>query len=497
MIIKDSIGVDYSRVLSFLNSGLGRIAVAPAYYTRVNHWLELYKDEVSTFHSIHTHNGINSVVRKMNRLHMGKRVCEDWASSLLNERVDIVISSAGSKTSSSIYIQGSKGDGGVLGSSNFNVRLSEYIEYMFALGSSAIVIDINDIALDGAGNIVDGSKGSVDINFYSAPYIIPISSKNGQVTECSFLSVQRVKDKPVYVLSTHVKEDGLYVVYNNILNEDYKSTDLPQNVAPCIRTGSDKPLFQIIKPAIADSTDLVSCMGVSILDTSGDVVLAVDSIYDASIREIETGQRLVFMSTKLLPMTEDGKPIPPQDIKKSYFALVGEPLGGADEETLFKCETPELRCDAIDKELQNQLNMLSNNCGLGTKYYQFSDGVVTTATEYTGSRNDFMRNAKKHSHMLESAIKSLVVQLLWVGKNVLGKNVNPSSKVVVTVADGIIVDDSVDKASDRQDVLDGIMSKAEYRSKWYGESLEDAQAVIDSIEGKEDNPEVVIDSSGV
>ena len=36
-------------------------------------------------------------------------------------------------------------------------------------------------------------------------------------------------------------------------------------------------------------------------------------------------------------------------------------------------------------------------------------------------------------------------------------------------------------ANDRLDVSMGVMSKAEYRSKWYNEDLETAQAAIDEM----------------
>ena len=41
--------------------------------------------------------------------------------------------------------------------------------------------------------------------------------------------------------------------------------------------------------------------------------------------------------------------------------------------------------------------------------------------------------------------------------------------------DSIVVDAEADRQTDRADVAMGVMSLAEYRSKWYGETLEEAQ----------------------
>ena len=42
--------------------------------------------------------------------------------------------------------------------------------------------------------------------------------------------------------------------------------------------------------------------------------------------------------------------------------------------------------------------------------------------------------------------------------------------------DSILTDEEAERQQDRQDVSMGVMSHAEYRAKWYGESLEEAQA---------------------
>ena len=47
---------------------------------------------------------------------------------------------------------------------------------------------------------------------------------------------------------------------------------------------------------------------------------------------------------------------------------------------------------------------------------------------------------------------------------------------VCNFKDSILVDEEIERQQDRQDVAMGVMSLAEYRAKWYGETLEQAQA---------------------
>lgn len=471
--------MDYGSLIKFVSMRFSHCYSNTKYYSNISEWLEWYKGYIKSFHTVRVSNGITTPNRDIHSLHMAKRVCEDWASSMMNEDLNIVISSSNKK--SSIFVQGSKGDGGVLGSNNFETLLSQTLEQMFALGTGAFIIDLDNIAVDDLGNIVDGSKATIKLKGINATRIIPISYSNGIISEASFVSELTYKSKTYFIVSTHVKEDDGYVIYNDLLDTSYKTVSLNVNLLPIIRTKSPKPLFYIIKTNIANNIDLDSPLGVSIYGNAIDNIKGCDIAYDSCLREVETGQRIVMMNKCLLTTDDEGRPIPPQDVKQTYMQFFGDDAQ-ADTSEFIKEFHPSLNTDSLDKELQNQLNMLSSKVGLGTNYYRFdsSTGVVT-ATEYVGERNDFMRNAKKISKSLKSSLHDLILGILFVGKNILGANVDDNAKVEVNVSDGVVEDDSKEREQDRQDVKDGIMSKAEYRAKWYGETLEEAKIKIDEI----------------
>lgn len=471
--------MDYGSVMKFVNNKFRYCYANSSYYTLIGEWLDWYKGYLKSFHRIKVSNGLTTPSRDIYALKMAKRVCEDWSSSMLNEDVKIVISSTNNK--SSVFVQGTKGNGGVLGSNNFSELLPQTLEQMFALGTSAFVIDLDNIAVDNNGNIVDGTKATIKIKGVNASRIIPISWNNGVVTEASFVSEVVIRGKVNYIVSSHIKEEDGYVIYNDILDSAYKTLSLDFNLLPIIRTKSLKPLFYIMKTNIANNIDLDSPMGISIYANAIDNLKGCDVVFDSCIREIVTGQRIVMMNKCLLTTDDSGKQIPPQDVKQTYMQFFGDDAQ-SDVSEFIKEFHPTLNTDALDKEMQNQLNMLSSKVGLGTNYYKFdsSSGAVT-ATEYVGERNDFMRNAVKISNSIRSTLKDLVQGILFVGKNILGANVDDNAKIDISTSDGVVEDDSKEREQDRQDVKDGIMSKAEYRAKWYGETLEDAQKKIDEI----------------
>lgn len=468
--------MDYSAAMRFVRQKFGACYSTASFYTKITEWLDWYKGYVKTVHLVKCSNGLTTPTRELYRLKMAKRVCEDWASSLLNEDVTYVIS--GSTSDSSTFVQGKKGNGGVLGSNNFPDILSKALELMFALGTSALVLDLESVKVNIEDNkIVPDANTKIKINSYNALEIVPITYKNGVITEASFFTEVTISNKKHYIVSTHRKENGEYVIYNDLLDDQCRGVENTIGLIPVIRTGSVNPMFFILKTNIVNSVDLSSPMGVSIFDSALDVIKACDVIYDSCIREVISGQRIVMMNKNLLSTDDAGRPIVPQDVKQQYMQFFGD--DATDVAEYIKEFAPSLNTASLDAELQNQLNMLSNKCGLGTRYYNFNLQSGVTATEYIGERNDFYRNVKKMTNSLELVLHNMVAEILFLGKFILGNNVNPNAKVSITVSDGVIESDEQKREQDRKDVEMGIMSKAEYRAKYYGETVEEAQKAID------------------
>ncbi|MEG0785202.1 MAG: hypothetical protein RR389_07240, partial [Christensenella sp.] len=141
---------------------------------------------------------------------------------------------------------------------------------------------------------------------------------------------------------------------------------------------------------------------------------------------------------------------------------------------------PDLRVTDNKDGVQAQLDYLSFKCGMGTRHYKFGNegGGIVTATQYTGEKQELKQNAAKHGIIVEKSLKDIVRAVLWTGKHILGQAVNPDSLITVKFSDGYIVSDEEKKSEDRQDILNGVMQKWEYRVKWYGETEADAKAAI-------------------
>lgn len=58
-------------------------------YSHIDEWLDWYQGDVPNFHVYSVYNGMVCTKQKRYRLGMAKKVCEDWANLLLNEKVSI------------------------------------------------------------------------------------------------------------------------------------------------------------------------------------------------------------------------------------------------------------------------------------------------------------------------------------------------------------------------------------------------------------------------
>ena len=106
--------------------------------------------------------------------------------------------------------------------------------------------------------------------------------------------------------------------------------------------------------------------------------------------------------------------------------------------------------------------------------YSFELGKVTTATEYTGSRQDLVQNANKNQIPIETALIGILRAMLWAAKNLLGAPVDPETSISVNWDDSYIVSEAERTSQLREDALAGLVPRCRYLSARYSLSEEEA-----------------------
>jgi A118 family predicted phage portal protein len=469
-------------VLQYLNRKFGA-GLQTEYYQNIRLWKAWWRGYVKSFHSFRELSGDRVIERKLYSMKMAKKVCEDWASILLNEKTEIAIADKTSRE----FVQGPKQTTGVLGANDFWERGNELVERAFYSGTGAFVLRLENMLVGTDGSVLRSPETRVGIDYLDAMYIYPLSLKRGKITEAVFASVQLVRGKYQVYLEEHMLQNGNYVITNELF--DYEAgtlvpKPLPDGIAPSFNTGSPIPWFSIIEPNISNNMPYSNGLGLSVYADAIDELQNVDIAFNNFVKDFKLGGKKVFYNKSMVRRTEDGAKVTPDDVAQQLFLQVDADSDvDADLKTLVQEYNPQLRVEENTKGIQAALDYLSFKCGLGTRFYTFEGGTVQTATQYTGERQDLVQNANKHYIVIERALQGLVRGILYIGREILGLPVKEDTDIEIKFEDSYIIDKEAERARDKDDVRDGIMPKWSYRMKWYGEDEETAKRMIAEAQG--------------
>lgn len=416
------------------------------FYTKINEWKEWHEGKVGSFHTYTQYNGVKRLTRERASLCMAKKVCEEWANLLMNEKVE--------GTAQNDEFDAILKD--VLTKNNFRVRSNQLIELTFALGTGAFVE--NRIG------------GNINIDYITADMIFPLSYDNGEIYDCAFASEIRKQGEKYYYIQYHLRQDdGLYLIKNKFYSakDGKEAADTFGGIAKTVK--SKVPLFQIITPNIINNYEFSNPMGISVFANSIDVLKGIDLIYDSYQNEFRLGKKriIVPMGMAQIMDTQNGK-MPVFDDNDTEFYAIKE----TDDFTQLKEINMEIRSEAHKGALKNSLDILSSLTGLGSDRFSFEayKNGIKTATEVISEKSELFQNLKKHELVLSAALKRLYRAILYLsGKDADEKNIK------IDFDDSIIQDKEKEFAQDLQLVSGGIMQKWEFRVKHFNENEKQAR----------------------
>lgn len=465
-------------VIQKLNE-LGYSTIPEAFYSKVAEWKSWYQGNVKGFHSYRVRNGESMVNCKRYSLGMGKKLCEDWANLLMNEKVQITLE--GQKEQEFIDR--------VLTENNFTVKANEMQEMKSALGTVAYIPRVIGQEINEGGEIVPGNASGIILDYVTIENIYPLAWQNGFISECAFSSVvTRNGHDYLYLQIHHKDEGGSYIIdnriyrYDNEMLSDERLTNVKgfENIPPVVHTGNDKRQFVIDRLNIANNFNYLLPTGIAVYANAIDVLQGVDIAYDSYVNEFRLGKKRIMVKPSAAKYL-DGEPVfDPSDV--AFYVLPEDVSDGA----IITPIDMTLRTAEHNTGIQDQLNILSSKCGFGETYYRFDGGSVATATQVISENSTMFRTIKKHEVILFSVIEELCRILLRLGNTAMNVGLDENVKVSIDFDDSIIVDTESQRAQDRQDVNMGVMSVLEYRMKWYGEDEDTAKAALPKMQDMTD-----------
>ena len=454
---------------------LGYSTIPEAFYSKVDEWKSWYQGNVKGFHSYRVCNGESVVNCKRYSLGMGKKLCEDLANLLMNEKVQITLE--GQKEQEFIDR--------VLTENNFTVKANEMQEMKSALGTVAYIPRVIGQEINEGGEIVPGNASGIILDYVTIENIYPLAWQNGFISECAFSSVVTRNGHDYLYLQIHHKDDGgIYIIDNRIYRYDNKmlsDEQLPnvkgfENIPPVVHTGSDKRQFVIDRLNIANNFNYLLPTGIAVYANAIDVLQGVDIAYDSYVNEFKLGKKRIMVKPSAAQYLDGTPAFDPDDVV--FYVMPEDTENGA-------VVTPidmTLRTAEHNTGIQDQLNILSSKCGFGETYYRFDGGSVATATQVINENSTMFRTIKKHEIVLEQALVELCRILLRLGNTAMGVGLNEDVEISIDFDDSIIEDKQTDFSRDMQLLSAGIMNDWEFRMRWMNEDEATAKAALPKMQ---------------
>lgn len=329
------------------------------------------------------------------------------------------------------------------------------------------------------------TKTGLSIQYVQADSFFPLAfDDSGRIQQCVFTEQLR-KGKKLYTrLEVHTLQGDRIHLTNRVFvaTNDYSlgteieigSIERWSELAPELTLeGADRLLFGYFKVPMANAEDSDSPLGVSVYSRAPELVEEADRRYSNICWEYEGTQLAVHIATSLLKYNNDRDKFEYPGGKERLYRNLEYNAGAADK-PFIDTFSPEIRDTALFNGFNNQLRLIEFACNLAYGTLSDPQNVDKTATEIKVSKQRSYTFVSDTQMALQKALEDLVYAMnFWA---VLYGLIPPGNDYQVSFVwdDSIIVDAETERQTDRQDVAMGVMSLAEYRSKWYGETLEEA-----------------------
>lgn len=450
--------------------------VDSSFYRKIEEWSSWYRGNVKRFSWYKVYSGQGEYTKRQRKsMGMAKKLSEDIADLLLNERVQITLSD---KTTDEFVHN-------VLQKNNFLVLGNEYQERKAYTGTVAYVPYLYDMEIGEDGEVLSGKIG---IDYVSGQNVYPISWTNGAITEVIFTFPRTINRKKYVHIQHHKKVEGQYVIENTVLEcmsgsregkelrpEEWKELKAFQTLPPRAETFSTEPQYAIDRLNIVNNADNDESnpMGIAIFANALDVLKKLDIEYDSYSNEFELGRKRIFVAPEMVTYKDGSPAFDPED---TVFYKMPDGYDESKEGLIHEVDL-NIRAEEHSRAINDDLNYLSMKCGFGTQRYRFENGQIKTATEVISVNSDMYRSIQKHEIVLDAAIKQLISIIIRLGM-VLGQPLNPEAEITIDFDDSIIEDKTAERQQDRQDVAMGAMPLWQYRMKWYNEDEKTAKAAV-------------------
>ena len=328
------------------------------------------------------------------------------------------------------------------------------------------------------------SGGKIKVDFIQADKFFPTDfDETGKIRGAVFVQTRKIGSRYYTRLEGHRMKNGAYEITNQAFcsnNCDYLGKRVPlgeveewKDLAQSLAIKNvNQPLFGYFRPAIANTIDSGSPLGVSVYANAVNLIADADKQYSRLLWEFESGERALIANAMAFKRDKDGRPRLPD--KRLYRTLEVEDMD------FFREWSPELREEEITKGLNRILRQIEFNCGFAYGTLSEVSDTEKTAEEIRASKQRSYATVSDNQKALKNALSELVYAMdVWCTLYDLAPKGDYS--VSFDFDDSIEADRKTQFAEKQILVKDGIMAPWEFRMWYFGEDEETAKAKVEKI----------------
>lgn len=342
------------------------------------------------------------------------------------------------------------------------------------------------------------SNARVQFELVKLGNYVPISYDiDGTLTSCAVLTGISEGKTNYTLIETLKYENGISYVESKLYeNQGYGTkTSLKEvSLTSCSKTESISPSFQwngVKLPMFVefrtrqtnriDGTNSPSAL----ISGAEDLIRQADEQWERINWEQEGGKMRVFADSDLFRKRQGdadslNTPTITAKMNKLFVLLNGDNTEGGEK---IKEHAPALRIEQQARAMQEILKRIEQVVGLGRGTLSDLESVQQTATQYVGSKKALYNKVDQFESEYEEKYKDCAYVFAYMESAYNGTPFN--DEIEIKFNDMARKDPEAEKKEDLLEVQQGIMSKDEFRVKWYGEDEETAKAKVEEMKSSE------------
>ncbi len=342
-----------------------------------------------------------------------------------------------------------------LNDNGFWKRMPEFLSRAYALGGGVVKVYAED--------------KKPRLNYIAADRFAPTAWDEHDITE-GVLESRIRRDGFFYTLFERhgFSEDGCtevsYRLYRssqrNSIGKPVPLSELYPDVDETVTYNTAEPMLRYFKPDVSNNIDRCCPLGVSVFSSAADTLKALDVAFDSFGREFVLGKKRIIVPSSCVQTVVDIETGTP----KRYFDADDEAFIAlkCDEDKDLKItdNTVELRIEEHVAAINALLNILCFQTGLssGTFSFEGSQGLKT-ATEVISADSKTARTAKGNKNLVAELIEGIVRSIIVVGIEMGDLSESDDYGILVTMPDGVVIDDNTKIDNNIKLVQSGLKSK--------------------------------------